>query len=352
MINIKVELTSLVDSLSVVTKTAPPTSGNITFSVAKGKLKLISVADLSRCFVIVPCEVQGEGEFALPLQAVNDAIKGRASLSMTYDKTMLTIKSGNYKAELATVDVIPLDEMEDEKDVQEWKVTIEQGNWLVKALRSVSLRPTALLSPWMPVGVKLDDKYAFVACYDTQRLSWVSSKEIKGNLEILLPIDTMQSLMDVFSKTNFVIAQGKANIKVKNKLYEVILSIPTADDLPTLKDVQGKIKEAMKVSASTFVTAKESIASFLDNAKAVIGKDRAEINVSGKGTSIEFLVKTGQGQVKNVIKGTGKGDFKIDYEYLQEVLTKADAEVVLNVVEEAFLSVKLASSTAIIALNQ
>jgi hypothetical protein len=351
MIKIKLELQSLVDAVNVVTKTAPPRDGNITMAVAKGKLKLTSVAELSRCFVFIPSEVTGEGEFSLPLQALNDATKGRQNLELTYDNTVLTVKSGSYKADLATVDVIPVDDLGDEER-QEWKVTAEQGAWLTKALRGVALRPTTLLSPWMPVGVKLDAKSAFVACYDTQRLSWLSSKEITGNLELLLPIDTMQSLMDVFSKGNFIIRQGKSQIQIVNKLTEVWLAVPTADDLPTLADVQAKIKEAVKITASTFQTSKEALASFIDNAKAVIGKDRAEILFTGKEKGVELLVKTGQGQVKNVIKGSGKGTFKIDYEYMQEVLAKAGDEIVLNVVTDAFLSIKLSNSTAIVALNQ
>lgn len=347
---IKLELESITNALDTITKVAPPTSGNVTLIAAKGKLTLTSSGDISRCSIIVPSEVEGELDIAVPIQALKDAVKGRAKIELGFANSTLVVKSGAYKAELATVDVIPWDDQNPE-ETKEWKLEAAQAAWLKKSLRDVQLKPTSILSSWMPAGIKLTDKGAFVACYDTQHMSWATTKEVTGEFECVMPIETMLNLVDVFHKSNFVILQGKTRILVKNKLVTVQLSLPATDDMPSIEDVQAKIKEAAKIDGQIFKFQKAGFLTFLDNAKSVMGKDRAEILVSyGKG--VELLIKTGQGQVKNVIKGAGSGKFSIDFEYMQELVGKAPEVVELKVVGDAFLSSKLTSSTLIVALNQ
>ena len=348
---IKIELDALQTALDTIAKTAVPASGNITFISAEGKLKINSVADLSRCSIVVPCDVTGDGEAAIPFQAVKDAIKGRKLLQLTFEKSVLTIKEGDYKAELATVDVIPQDELPEE-ETTEWQLTAEQASWLRTSLKDVALKPTSMLSQWMPAGIKLSSKGAFVSCYDSQHMSWSHTKEVKGDFECVLPMDVMQAIVEVFHKSNFKILQGKSFIKVQNKLTTVNLSVPLTDELPELSQVQTKIKEAAKIEASTITVPKTEVTAFFDNARSIISKERAEVLISATEKYVEFSVKTGSGQVKTRLKGKGAGEMKVDVEYLQELIAKAPADVVINVVEGAFLSMKLTNSTALLALNQ
>lgn len=350
---IELDLDALQANLDMVTKLAPPTSGNLTFVSKGNKLTLISSADVSRLHSVVPCSVEGEGEFAIPLQALRDAIKGRAKLSMTYKNAILSVQSGKYKADLATVDVIPLDDIDPEEST-DWRLSVDQASWLKKALRDVSLKPTDLLSTWMPAGIKITDRMAFVACYDTQHMSWTTTKEVTGDFQCVMPLETAVNIMDVFGKAPFLIRQMRNRIEVKTKTTSVILNLPATDDLPSLDDVQGKIKEASKIVGKTFEFKKPSITAFLDNAKAVIGKERVELVVSSKRGEKGLIaaIRTDQGQVESSIPGKGEGTFKIDYSYFIEGLGKCDDHVVLNVVEDAFLSMKLKTNSVIIALNQ
>jgi hypothetical protein len=348
---IKIDLDDIQHALEVISKTAPPTSGNINFVGAKGKLKLLTTADLSRAQIIVPCEIEGEGEFAVSMQALNDAIKNRSRLELAYLNSVLHIKAGAYKAELATVDVIPQDVL-DAGETKEWVLSTEQAAWLKSALRKVSLKPTPIISQWMPAGIKIGPKSAFVACYDTQHMSWTSSNEVRGDFEVVLPIDVMTAVVDVFHKASFKMIVASNSIQVVSKLVNVTLSIPSMDDLPTLDQVRAKIKEMSSVKAKTFKLAKEDLVAFLTNAKAVVGKERAEIAITAAAKGVELLIKTVQGQVKNVVKGIGNGGFKIDYEYFNEVVYKSGPELVLNVVDSSFVSLELENSTAMIALNQ
>lgn len=359
--HILAETSAIQYALDVITKTAPPLEGEVTFRSKKGRLTVQSVADLSRATVLVPCEVTGDGEFAILIQSLKDATKGRAKLDMNYVEGTLTVKSGGYKAELATMDVIPPDEPPSD-EVKTWNLTGEQATWLKEALKAVTLKPTSILSSWMPVGIKLSDKGGFVCCYDNMHMSWISSKKLVGDFEAVLPLDTAKAVIDVFHQTDFTIQQGKSFIKVKNKVASVILAVPNNDDIRTLAEVRSKIKQAMQVSATTFSLGQKDLLTFIDNARAVIGKERAEIQVtSGKGktgNALELMVKTGQGTVRGLVKGgagagvKGEKGFRVDLEYVQELMGRAGLNVELNVVDEAFLSLKLEGAQAIVALNQ
>lgn len=357
---IQLDTAALQGALDIVSKTAPPLEGEVTFRVVKGRLTVNSVADLSRCTVVIPCEAKGEGEFAILMQSLRDASKGREALAMNYKEGTLTVKStGGYLAELATLDVIPADEVAKE-ETQDWQLTAEQAVWLRKALKDVTLKPTSILSSWMPVGIKLSTNGAFVACYDSQHMSWVNDKYIKGDFECVMPIDTAKALVEVFHTGNFVINQSKTSIRVKNKMVNVLLSIPSMEDLPALGDVRSKIKEAMATKATTFKIGQKDMLVFMDNARAVIGKERAELVVTSakgaKGDKLELVVKTGQGTVRSLIAGgtgsTKSREFKVDLEYVQELVSRAGEDVSLNVVDGVFLSMALAGSSAMVALNQ
>lgn len=350
---IRLELEAIQHALDVIARTAPPPSGNITFTCEKGRLTIVSIADLSRCTVVVPSEVEGDGEFAVSLQAVKDAIKGRSKITIVYANAAMTIQSGQYKADLSTMDVIPFDKDQDSgEEATEWKLSAEQAEWLRKSLKDVALKPTTILSSWMPSGIRLTDKGAFVVCYDTQHMSWITTKKITGKLDCVLPIDVMQSIAEVFHKSNFVISQSKTFIKVRNKTVSVVLNIPSTEDIPTLAQVQSKIKEASTLETTTLECAKSDITSFMDNARAVVSKERAELEVKASKGKIELFIKTVQGQMRNQFKGKGELAFKVDFEYFQELISKAPDQVVMNVVQDAFMSLKLNNSSAMVALNQ
>jgi len=359
-LNIQVETDALHTALDVISKTAPPFEGEVTFRIKDNKVTVNSVSDLSRATVVIPCTSKGEGEFAIPMESLRSASKGKKELSLAYKDGTLNVKAaGGYTADLATLDVVPPDEVPKE-ETQDWKLTADQATWLRKALKDVTLKPTSILSAWMPVGIRLSSSGAFVACYDAAHMSWVNDKTIKGEFECVMPLETAKALVEVFHTGNFVIHLTKNSIRVRNKTVNVLLSLPNTEDLPTLEQVRAKIKEAMAVKATTFKVGQKDMLAFIDNARAVMGKERAEILVTSakgsKGDKLELLVKTGQGQVKTLVAGgtggTKERSFTVDLDYIQELISRASDEMMLNVVDGSFLSIALAGSNAIVALNQ
>jgi hypothetical protein len=351
MMNISVELSVLQSALDTVMRIAPPASGNLSFEINKnGSLTVTSVAELSRCTAVIACDLSGKGEFAVPAQSLRDAIKGRAKLDLKYANSTLTVKSGSYKTDLVTVDVVPQDEME-KGDAKSWKITPDMSDWIKSALRLVALKPTSILSTWMPVGIQVTSRGAFVCCYDLQHMNWVTTKEITGDFECLLPIDTMTSITEVFSKAAYTMQQSDSHVRVFNKMVNAYLSVPDMKEIPTVSQARGKAKEALEAKGSSFTLKKSDLLTFMDNARSIISKERAELVVEAD-DGIKLSVRTGLGTSKTKVKGKGKGSFNVDYEYLQEMVAKAPEEVQMTVVEKAFIAMKLTASAALVALNQ
>lgn len=352
--NFKIEASAIQEALRVIGRLAPPDSGNVTVQSTGKKVFLHSSNETSRCSVNMPATVEGKaGVFAISMTALRDATKGRKELEMEYSKTMCKIKSGSYKAELATVDALEVEQVEEEKG-KKLEFSTEQSQWLKSAVATVALKPTALLSSFMPVAIKLGAKGAFVSCYDVNHMAFLNSSEVTGDMEMKLPLDTVVAVLDAFGGNNFTLELGKAALQVGNKLVKVSLSLPQEEEGELqLADVIETAKGAKKAEGQALVVTKEEILAFLDNARAIATKERSEIKVKVADGKMTLEVSTVQGSSKTAIKVKSKNcEFAIDFEYFDEAVRKAAENVEFKLVKEEFLAVNLKTSTVVLSLNQ
>lgn len=347
---LKIESSVIDKALNVITRTAPPVSGNVNIKAEGGKLRFFTQSELNRCITLLPCAVSGEAEFAIPIQALRDAIKGRAELSMVFDKQMLKLKSKTYMAELATMDATPIDRIE-VGEHEEWALDAATAKWLKSALSEIALRPVVEISPYVPVGILLTPKGVFCSCFDHHRMTWTRSKEIKGNLKLVLPLDSMQSVLEVFDGQPFKIRIGKGMVEVKSKFTEVGLAIPDLSQTGiTLEQVCSKVEDLEAFKASVSVSPKAEISAFLDNAKSVLTKERSEV-VADKATGV-WMLKSISGTAKAKIPASKPAAFKVDYGYLVDAIAKAPEEVTLSIGGDQFVAVKMKNSTTLITQSQ
>jgi hypothetical protein len=334
-------------SLDTLLKLAPPTNTFVSFSFDGKRLVAESSSDLSQCSLKIPLEAAaGDAiKFAMPIAAMSDAIKGHATLDISVANASLKIKGKGYEANLATVEATELDEVE-QIDVKSWTLEAESLAWLSKAAKQVQLKPTTILSSWVPIGIKVTDKSAFVACYDSQRLCWTASKEAKGDFQCVAPAGTLIAVLDAFQGQTLKVETGKGRLKITSKTAKVTISLPVEDDLPTLEEVMTKVKEAGKMEGKEHTVEKAAVQQFFDNARSVVQKERAEITAGKNGLSIQS--NTGKVETK-----LAAGNFKIDYEFFVEAVSKVASEAVtFKVVEGAFLSIGTAKGSIIVAQNQ
>lgn len=355
--NAQIESAAIQEALRVALRLAPPMSGNVTLESDGVKLVMHSISELSRCSVVLPGEVKGKAFFAVATDALAAATKGHQSLEVSYDKTMLKIKSGRYVTDLTTVDAVQLEEIEKEKG-QVWKLNPEQGAWLKNAVAAVALKPSALLATgFMPVTAKLTSKAAFVTCFDNQRMAFINDKEVTGDLEVTLPLDSFSAVLDTFHKAKFSMLVGSSSLFIKNAIVEVQLSLPEKDEENQIgtDDVVGKAREALKVDGSEMQLVKSEVTAFLDNARSVASKERSEIKIKAQDGKASMSVATTNGTSRTTIKATTPKKaiaFNIDFDFFDEVVRKCSDEVVFKVVQGSFLMFKTRSSNTLVALNQ
>lgn len=352
--NFKIEAAAIQEALRVIGRLAAPDSGNVTVSSNGKKVFIHSSSETSRCSINVPASVEGKaGTFAISMNALRDATKGRKELGVEYAKTMCRIKSGAYRCELATVDALEIETSEEERGTK-IEFSGEQAAWVKSAVSTVALKPTALLSSFMPIGLKLTSKGAFVSCYDVNHMAFLNSDEVKGDVELRLPLDTLAAVLDAFGSAPFVLELGKASVLVSNKLVKVFLSLPQEEENELqLSDVIETAKAAKKAEGQTLVVPKEEFIAFLDNSRAIATKERSEIKISVADGKLKMEVTTVQGSARASVKVKSKNcDFAIDFEYLDEAVRKAGTNVEMKLVKNEFLSVQLKDSTIVLSLNQ
>jgi hypothetical protein len=352
---LSLEASVIHEALRVVMKLAAPVSGAVTIQSDGKGVTMHSASDVNRCSYKLPATVKGKaGVFAIAVDALSAATKGRKTIEMIYDKTVLTIKSGSYSTKLSTADALQL-EYDEEKKSDKIKITGEQAVWLKQAVQSVALKPTAILSAYMPLSIKLAKKGAFIACYDTQHMAFLTSKEIEGEMDLTLPLDTLQAVLDTFNASAFKMEMSAANLYVTNALINVVLALPQAEENAlTAEEVRMKAKEASDINGKQIEIPKKEVIEFIDNARSVMTKERGELNISTEPGKVKFMVTTVNGSSKVTIKANVKKEIKIDidYEYFEEAIRKCEDSVIMKVVGQDFIMFQQKKATVLVALNQ
>lgn len=344
----------LKNGIQATQRLSPTISGNISVKSEGGKFYILSNSETSNCCVQVPGKVSGDCLFAVPVKSLQSAIEGHSDIELSYSNTIFYIKSKKYSVELNTVDALQIDETV-EKETVDWKLSAEQMEWLRSALSIVYLKPTANLTPYMPASIRLTPKQAVIACYDEQHMAFLSNKEVNGELDLTLPIDTLTAIAETFGKLPCKISVGKSQVRVKNKFLSANIALP-GDEVGsglTADEVFARAKEAMQVSGKELRLSKTAISQFMRNATAVSTKERSELVVAVD-DKLKMEVTTSSGKASITLKSESKKKvkFKVDYEFFNEALAKCADEMELKVVGDAFIAFKAAKCNVLVALNQ
>lgn len=352
---IKTEGEAIQLALKTVAKLAPPSEGSVTVRLRKKQMYILSYSELNSCTVQVPGSIEGEGEFAILLDSLRDSTKGRATVELTYKNTLLHVKSGAYRAELATADVLDQDEQVRTAD-EPTHIGPEEAAWLRTAVQEVALRPTAILSSYMPIGLHLSTKGAFLACFDNNRMSFTKDKTIKGNANFVVPVETLQAVLEAVGSSAFDLVVTEAFAEVYTETVQARMSLPSIEDnAVSLELVMEKAKATKSTEGSMLTVSKDKLVAFLDNSRAVALKERGEVRAVAAEGKLRVQVQTNAGKVMASIPSEGDSDvqFLIDFEYIDELVRKSGPEVKLKIVEDAFLMGETAKGvTVLLAFNQ
>ncbi len=351
----KAEQQFINEALRVIARLSPPDSGNVTIQSNGKKVWLHSSNETSKASIQIPTqEVDGKGEvYAVSIQSLMQAVKGRKELELTFSKALCHIKSSGYKAELSTVDALELESADEKRDTV-IDISAEQAQFLKAAASTVALKSNDLTNNYMPLAIKITKKGAFVCCYDNDHLAFVNSSEITGDLEMKMPLETMLSVLDCFAGAAFKMELGKSTMLISNKMNKVMMALPQSEEGElTVAEVLETARAANKAEGKPLVLEKQDLINFLDNSRSVATKERSELALQVEDGKCKIAVQTVQGSTKASLKTQAKKmQFKIDFEYFDEAVRKTGEQVEIKVVGDEFVAFKLAKSTIVVSMNQ
>jgi hypothetical protein len=337
---------------------APPSGGTLTFAAENGALTIHSSSDYNRCSILLPAVLEGSALFALPVEALKDAVKSTKTVTLEIPEgtSALQVKSAGtakYRARLAVLDALLPDAVEFEGN--EKAFTKEQLHWLKDALAAVSLKPQTLLSPYTPAIIRLNKDGGFVACAHFGHMSFTSSDSVTGNLDVTLPYDTIRSVLDAFEGDDCTVSFSSSALRVQNAILDVVLALPDLRDAASI-DQALEIADMAKESAGEAVVLEyKEVKDFMARCKAIREKSKLEITFDATKEATTIAAVTTLGDAQMELAGSVKKPvkFAIDAETFEELLAKSDKkEIHLGADEDAgFVVMNNGPTYMVISMN-
>lgn len=337
---------------------APPSGGTLTFAAEDGKLKIHSSSDYNRCSILLPAILEGSALFALPVEALKDAVKAtkQVTLEIPDGTSALQVKSAGtakYRARLAVMDALEPEDVE--FSGEEKTFTKDQLKWLKDALTEVSLKPQTLLSPYTPAIIRMTKTGAFAACAHFGHMAFTSSDTVSGDLDVTLPYDTIRSVLDAFEGDDCIVSFSSSALRVQNAVLDVVLALPDLRDAATIDQVL-EVSELAKDSSDTPVVLDyKEVKDFMARCKAIREKSKLEIlfEATKEATTLKAVTTLGDAQMEFPASVKRKIQFAIDAETFEELLAKSDKkEVALCANDDAgFVVMNNGPTHMIISMN-
>jgi len=346
------------DAFRVALLLAPPSGGTLTFAAANGALTIHSSSDYNRCSINLPAVLEGSALFALPVEALKDAVKATKTVSLEIPEgtSALQVKSAGtakYRARLAVMDALIPDPVDFSGD--EVPFTTEQLRWLKDALAAVSLKPQTLLSPYTPAIIRLTKTGGFVACAHFGHMAFTSNDTVTGNLDVTLPYDTIRSVLDAFEGDDCIVSFSSSALRVKNAVFDVILALPDLRDAATIDQALEIAEMAKATSGESVVMDYKEVKDFMARCKAIREKSKLELAFEATKEFTRIHAETTLGDSEIEMAGSMKKPvkFKIDAETFEELLAKSDKkDIALSADEDAgFVVMSNGPTYMVISMN-
>lgn len=354
MLKLEIDASVIQEALKILNTIAPPLTGNVIISANSDGLSILSIGEANRCILSnLPCRRNGNDIFALPIGILDTAVKGRETLRLTYDNNILLIKSGKYNATLSTVDVIQEESTGHPQELEGITVTVEQSAWLREAIGIVYTKNDGFLNQvHQHVALQLTDDGAFLCCYDGSRLSYAMTDEITGKLDITLPINTLDAVVNTFGMTTFKMAVHNSVLYVWNKVGRANMSILAPTFTVPIPQLLGRIQESRSKPIAMWHTDAAGVKQFMANAKAVTrldSKNAIQIEVDPKRVHLRVQTTYGKSEVSLDAKANNEAKFEIDYSYFEEFCQRGYETCLLF---PTYIAAHQDDTGAIVSLNQ
>lgn len=343
----KIKLDSDILASNIKTMQRLVQAQTIAFEAKGSMLYLTGTGNGNSCLLSVPCKVEdkkGTSAFNVDTNSILGAVAKRKEITLTIDEANVTVASGRYNAELLIhqyekIEVVP-DAVKSEKGLKLKDSFLKE---IRGVLPKIELKPLLAMTDYVPIGIQATKEGTFIACYDSFQSAFYSNKELKGNVEFLLPSNVFTMIAREIKDQDYNMAVTDTAIYAFNDMFELALARPQqeGDQIP-LEQAIGLYQELKKRKNDfvKLVIKTEGIKSLLENGKAIYEKD-SSFTFKAKGDKCQLTLKSSFGTIKDMVKldeEVSKDiEFTCDFSFFAALLEKAPATLELRVSKEMLL---------------
>lgn len=330
----------------------------VSFKIGKNFTKVMAAEAGNAASVSVPTEIVEKSDnrtFSIDAEKVALAIKGKKIVTLEINQSELLIKGKALQGELLTTQfeppiIIP-DEIKADKGLQVKRDFLEL---LGKHLPKIELQPLMTTYDFVPLGVRLTENGAFIACFDFYQAAFFYTKDITGDLEFMLPSNLFSLIAREVKGQDYTMSITESAVYAYNDVYEIALGIPQVEgDQVKFEDIRALYKEIKEIESVTLVMKTDKITSLLENVSAVYEKN-STFSLVTKGGKCKLELKSSAGKVSGLIdlEDTPEKDVDLtfDFGFFRALLAKAPPLLTLQVVKDKMLLFKNKPITYMISL--
>lgn len=322
--------------------------GSTTFlEVTPNFLKLSATNNGNSFSTSVPIKVLEKSKnrtCALDSTALSTALTKLKDVTFKLGDSSLVITSGRYTAEMIThqfeaQQVIP--ESEKTKGI-----TIKSSflDKIIDLVPKLELQPLLSTYDYVPFGVKVTKEGAFLASFDFYQAAFVSSDEIKGNFEFVMPNNIFSVLAKEIKSQDYKLIVTDSTIYAYNDVFEYAAAVPQSDgnnvSFSDMQELYASLKTMVKKEGVSVKLSAESINQMLENGKAIYEKDSSfEFKIAGDKCRLEL--KSSSGKVSTTImlaeKASKDVTFSCDFHFFSTIMKKAGSMIQLKVIPDKMI---------------
>lgn len=333
----KIANDALGNALRTVQRLAQPEIVTLT---AKGSTLTIKAAGQNGGSCKIKLDVESDEEkrheITVDLGTLSSVIDKRKDLELDIKESSLVVKAKGFTVDLTSMEgqsfeVIPKDVLEGEDGVQLGSKLMAE---LMRYLPKIELRPLLSTYSECPVGIKVNDKGAFVACFDFVQSAFVRLKNIKADkpFEFVLPsIAQFNTLARELVGHKYRIVITDTTLYAFNDMVQVSLVLPQQEgEQLQLADVIGLAKSLKEMRYTRLAFKTEAIKQFLANSRAVYDKDSL-FTIKAKDDMAKIELKATVGNTSMVTKLQERVskpiELKCDLNFFASIVGKSSEKV-------------------------
>jgi DNA polymerase III sliding clamp (beta) subunit (PCNA family) len=269
-----------------------------------------------------------KGAWEFNYSQLSTLVQGRSNLEFTFNEGRLTIATKRYQVNVLGVEVANVQRANPPENPQH-SFEINQDLWdlLKKSTDKVQLPKSLASLPDLDVHFSFNKDRILVASYDGYQTAYLKSKNKLGStLELSLPLPQAVSLFKEYIGNALLKTTPEYLFLQIGNVRSLTPMVALSDENLAFSNVGPKLlaMDELKLEKTVSVS-KESLAAFLNNAKAFL-KSSSVVNCQVKDDSLTMTLSADGNSVEAKLKAKAKGKFNflVDASYLSSIVSKAE----------------------------